>query len=86
VRLMPEPDATESEPTADPDRSSGLPDPVTEPTLTVQRTADILNISRGSAYKAIESGDIPSFRIGSRILIPTAPVLRMLMVDDSEAA
>lgn len=37
-----------------------------------------LPVSRQSLYEAIARGDIESFRIGRRILIPTAPLRRRL--------
>jgi|TARA_R100000501_G_C2629350_1_gene124043 excisionase family DNA binding protein len=42
----------------------------TRQTYTVNETAEILGISRESAFKAVKNGDVPSFRIGKRILIP----------------
>jgi excisionase family DNA binding protein len=40
--------------------------------LTVAEVAQILRIGRISAYQAVERGDVPSIRIGRRILIPRA--------------
>ncbi len=40
------------------------------PILTVEQTAQVLGISRGLAFAAARSGDIPSIRIGRRILVP----------------
>jgi excisionase family DNA binding protein len=40
------------------------------PILTVEQTAKVLGISRGLAFTAVRNGDIPSVRIGRRILIP----------------
>jgi excisionase family DNA binding protein len=57
---------------------SALPDPKREPTVTVERAAVLYGISRGSAYAAIRRGEIPSIRIGHRLLVPTAAVLRQL--------
>ena len=37
---------------------------------TVEETAKLLGISRGSAYEAVRTGALPSVRIGRRILIP----------------
>lgn len=37
--------------------------------LTVDEVGQLLGISRQLAYKAVNGGDIPSFRIGKRILI-----------------
>lgn len=45
---------------------------------TVEEAAKILKISRISAYKGIESGQIPHIRIGRRILIPVAALQKLL--------
>jgi excisionase family DNA binding protein len=55
------------------------------PTLTVEETAKLLGISRGLAFQAVRRGDIPSIRIGRRILVPFAR-LRALLDGDGEAA
>ena len=47
-------------------------------TLTVSETAKRLGVSRNSAYEAVRTGEIPSIRIGSRILVPLAALDRML--------
>lgn len=52
-----------------------------EPTLTVERTAKVLGIGRSSAYAAITRGEIPSIRLGSRVVVPTAALHRMLGLD-----
>jgi len=51
------------------------------PTLTVDQVANILGISRLSAYKAVHSGELPSVRIGRRYLVPTAAVRKMLAIE-----
>ncbi len=38
--------------------------------LTVDEAARLLRISRGLAFAAVRSGDLPSIRIGRRILVP----------------
>ena len=47
-------------------------------TLTVEEAARLLGISRGIAFQAVRRGDIPSIRIGRRILIPIARLHAML--------
>ena len=37
---------------------------------SVQELADELGISRALAYKALRKGEIPSLRIGRRIIVP----------------
>ena len=49
-----------------------------KPTLTVEETAKLLGISRGLAFQAVARGDIPSIRIGRRILIPAARLHALL--------
>jgi excisionase family DNA binding protein len=63
-----------------------LPNHVAPPTLTVQEVAALLRIGRSSAYAAIRAGEIPSVRIGHRLLVPTAALLRLLEVNGSEDA
>jgi excisionase family DNA binding protein len=46
--------------------------------MTVEETAKLLGIGRTTAYEAIERGEIPAIKIGSRRLVITAAVERML--------
>jgi excisionase family DNA binding protein len=39
-------------------------------TMTVTETADALGISRNTAYQLVRKGDIPSVRLGRRLVIP----------------
>jgi excisionase family DNA binding protein len=48
------------------------------PTVSVEQAAAILGISRTAAYEAIHRGEVQSFSIGRRIVVPTAPLLVML--------
>lgn len=41
-------------------------------TVTVQQAADLLGISRNHAFRCVQRGEIPSFRIGRRLLIPAS--------------
>lgn len=47
-------------------------------TCTVDEAAKQLGIGRNHAYRACQSGDIPTIRIGKRILVPQAALDRML--------
>ena len=51
------------------------------PTCTVPEAAAVLGISRDSAYRAAERGDIPSIRIGKRVVVPTARLRKLLGLD-----
>lgn len=57
-----------------------VPNPHETPTLSVEEAAKLLHVSRVSAYNAVSAGEIPSIRVGRRILIPTAALLQMLGV------
>jgi excisionase family DNA binding protein len=63
-----------------------LPDPTTEPTIRVDRAGQLLGISRATAYEAARSGQLPTLRIGKRLVVPTAALLRLLGVDTKLAA
>jgi excisionase family DNA binding protein len=39
-------------------------------TYTVQQAGHLLGLSRNSMYRAIEAGELPSLRIGKRLLVP----------------
>ena len=60
-------------------------DPVKRPTVTVEESAEVLGISRGSAYEAARSGELPTIRIGRRVQVPTALLLKMLGQDASHS-
>jgi len=46
--------------------------------LTVDEAAEILRLSRNATYQGIERKQIPSVRIGKRILVPRAALERLL--------
>ena len=46
--------------------------------LTVAELQEILNIGRNTAYALLNSGEIPSFRIGKKWRIPKDAVLHYL--------
>jgi excisionase family DNA binding protein len=46
--------------------------------FTVEEAAQLLGISRSFAYEAVQRGDVPSMRIGRRILVPKAALQRFL--------
>jgi excisionase family DNA binding protein len=43
-------------------------------TLTVEEAAQLLGIGRSLAYGLVATGDLPSIRLGRRILIPRVAV------------
>ena len=47
-------------------------------TLTVEEAAKELGIGRNQAYEAAHKGEIPTVKIGRRILVPRVAFERML--------
>ena len=47
-------------------------------TLTVPEAGRVLGVGRNAAYEAARAGEIPTIRIGKRILVPVAALERML--------
>jgi len=43
--------------------------------------AGILPIARNALYEALSRGEIESFRVGKKIVIPTAPLKRKLGIE-----
>lgn len=52
-----------------------IPDAASEPTISAKRAAAVLGISIRHAYAAIERGEIPSIRVGRKVVVPTARFL-----------
>lgn len=46
--------------------------------LTIEEAATMLRISRQSAYEAARRGEIPTVRIGRRLLVPRRRLERLL--------
>lgn len=46
--------------------------------LTVTDVARLLELDERTVRRACEDGDLPSIRIGRRLLVPTAPLLALL--------
>jgi excisionase family DNA binding protein len=49
--------------------------------VTVGEAAAILEISRSAAYEAAKTKQLPTIRIGRRLLVPVAALERMLVGD-----
>jgi excisionase family DNA binding protein len=59
-----------------------LPDPRLEPTISVERAAAILGVSRRAVYDGIETGAVPAARLGRRVFVRTAAFLRTFGLAD----
>jgi excisionase family DNA binding protein len=53
------------------------PDPFELPAMTVI-AAELIGISRSAFYRGIHRGELPSVRIGRRLLVPTAKLYQLL--------
>jgi excisionase family DNA binding protein len=62
--------------------SVGVPTADERPTLSVMEAGRLLGLSKASIYHAVQSGEVPSIRVGRRLLIPTASLRKMLGLDD----
>ena len=47
--------------------------------LTVPEAAKVLGIGKNLAYEAIQRGEIPSVKVGGRILVPVAALDKFLV-------
>jgi excisionase family DNA binding protein len=53
----------------------------TEPTVSVERLAELFEVDRNTVYDAVRSGEVPAVRLGRCIRIPTAWVRARLLLD-----
>jgi excisionase family DNA binding protein len=53
--------------------SSELP-----PTISVERAARLLGLSRSAAYRAAATGQLPTLAFGRRRVVPTVRLMQML--------
>ncbi len=60
-----------------------IPDPVAQPTMTVEAAGRELGLGRSSAYEAARRGELPVLRFGRTLRVPTAR-LRVLVGIDAE--
>lgn len=56
------------------------------PTMTVEQAGELLGISRRSAYRAASTGELPTIKLGRRLLVPTMRVLEMLGLSEERLA
>jgi excisionase family DNA binding protein len=42
--------------------------------MTVEEAGEALGISRSHAYELIRQGELPSLRLGRRVVVPIAPL------------
>jgi hypothetical protein len=60
-----------------------IPNSEDRPTVTLWPMAgQALGLGRSATYAGAESGEIPTIRVGRRIVVPTAALRRMLQLDE----
>jgi excisionase family DNA binding protein len=47
-------------------------------TMSVEDAAKLLGVSRGLAYEAARRGELPTIKLGRRLLVPTARLLELV--------
>ena len=50
-------------------------------TVTIPEGGAVIGLGRGASYAAAKRGEIPTIRVGRKILVPVAALLRMLGED-----
>lgn len=73
-----------SEPTS-PVPALERPDLGRRTTLTITEAAELLGIGRSAAYEAARRGELPTRRLGRRLLVPVPALLRWLDAADADA-
>jgi excisionase family DNA binding protein len=66
------------------DKEFTLPDGMPY-TLTIRETARVLGLGINTCYEAARRGDIPSIRIGRRLVVPTQALRGLLDVAAKDA-
>jgi hypothetical protein len=56
---------------------------LSKPSCTVSEFAAVFGLSRNAAYEAIQRRNVKSLRFGKRIVVPTAPLRKMLGLDEA---
>ena len=46
--------------------------------LTIEEAGKLLGLGRSGTYEAAKRGDIPTLKVGSRILVPKVALLKLL--------
>lgn len=50
-------------------------------TIDIASAAHLIGISKQSAYVAVRAGELPSLKIGGRIVVPVVPLKKLLGLD-----
>ena len=61
---------------------SSIPKAEDRPTIEVPEAGRVFGLGRSASYAAAARGEIPTLRIGRRLVVPTAQLRRLLGLDD----
>lgn len=53
----------------------------TKSTISVEDAGRVLGVSRGSSYRAANRGEIPTLKLGQRLVVPVAKLKQLLGED-----
>jgi excisionase family DNA binding protein len=53
-------------------------------TYTIEEAARLCGVSRGVGYEAARRGELPTIRLGRRLLVPKVALARMLGITEDE--
>ena len=53
-------------------------------TVSVEESAQMLGISRALAYELVRKNEIPSIKLGRRLVVPLAALLRLLQAPEAD--
>ena len=56
------------------------------PTVSIDEAARLCGVSRSAAYRAVHRGQLPAFRVGRKLRVPTLPLLRLLGVETTNGS
>jgi excisionase family DNA binding protein len=59
-------------------------DPLERPTMSVEEAGQLLGVSRCSAYRAANTGQLPVIKVGKSLRVPSAAVRRMLHLEEPQ--
>ena len=52
--------------------------------VSVEEAAGLLGISRGLAYELVRRGDLPSIRLGRRLVVPRRRLVELVDADPAQ--
>ncbi len=58
-----------------------IPDPEERPFMSIDETARVLGLGRSATYDAARRGELPTIRLGRRLLVPTAALRHLAGMD-----